>query len=698
MTKKQILTERKRVTGKMLAATSMLLISALLLVTSSYAWITLSVSPEVKDIDTLVAANGYLEVALQSYDGSDGAFGERAAIGSGRGTSRSVAGVVEANKTWGNIVDLNTEAYGLSGLTLVPTRLNVETSNNDWVNKGNMLLVPSFGFDGRMKTLDPVGYCYYDGEQEVYIQGTTYGVRVIGRENELNVEDRQVRVDQYDRLSVVSQMATRVNSDREQLKSDLRDVFSYKENGVDNAHDILTMLYYGVANRGDFGDTEQQTWDAVNRIVEQCDDVVKDAAVSMRYALMARASADMVSFPDGDDEANARLAAIFQNYQDYSLTDIENLAVEFGWTDIEDAVDAIKTCARRVTNAKECLYDDSGDPRMTYLANAVIHLINPASGNLRFAEMNCLNVNDLEEYLSMTIFDDYYDGNYPEMVYMGGNRGNYSSGLFADMAAVVGDYSAEMFDINYLDSDAVQVEVYATTETSRDDYSEEDNVGCMGIVLKTAQRANVSGDITITTTMDATVTAYGYAIDLAFRCCENGTLMLRQDAVDRVTGEAINSDYDELYGENTVRPRGGGSNLTFKYAGSMSADQIDALMENVYVIFLDTDTGAVLGGASAGTPVIDSSTLTVTASLQMKRVYISGEGLITLGQSTADQKIKTLAKDVPSYVTAVIYLNGDGVSSGVLAADQGLALEGSINLQFETDALLHPSNVSKYYD
>ena len=697
MTKKEILSEQKRVYKKMLAALSLLLISAILLVGSTFAWVVLSSAPEVKSIDTVVTGNGYLEIALQSYDGENGAFGERAAITSGRGTSRGVAGVVEANKTWGNLVDLNTDAYGPSGISFVPTRLNIETANNDWVNRGNMLLVPSFGYDGRMTSLDPVGYCYYDGEEEAYIQGTTYGVRVIGRENELNVADRRVRVNQYDRLSVVSQMAARVNADREQLKSDLRGVFSYKENGVDNAHDILTMLYYGVANMGNFGDTEQETWDAVNRIVGQCDVIIKEAAISMRYALMARAAADMTSFPDGNEDANDRLASIFQNYQDYSLTDIANLAEQYSWTDITDAVQAIQTCANRVSNAKGFLVDDSGDPRMDYLINAVLMLINPASRNLRFAEMNCLNANELEEYLSMTIFDDCYDENYPEMVYMGGNLGNYSSGLFADMAAVVGDYSGVMYDINYLDTDAVTVNVFATTQTAREDYSEENNVGCLGTVLKTAQRATVSGDITITTTMDVNVTAYGYAIDLAFRCGESCMLQLQQDAVDRVTGEAIDGNYDEVYGD-AVRPRGSGSSLNFKYAGSMTADQIDALMKCVYVVFLDTDTGAVIGGASAGTPTIDPANLTVTAPLQMKRVYISSSGVISLGQKTDNQKILNLTAEQPAYVTAVVYLNGDETTSSILAADQIMALEGSVNLQFKTDAELHPANNSVYSD
>ena len=49
---------------KMMAATSMLLVSAILMVTTSYAWFTLSTAPEVTGITTSVGANGNLEMAL----------------------------------------------------------------------------------------------------------------------------------------------------------------------------------------------------------------------------------------------------------------------------------------------------------------------------------------------------------------------------------------------------------------------------------------------------------------------------------------------------------------------------------------------------------------------------------------------------------------------------------------------------------
>ena len=47
--------------NRLVAAISMLLIASIMLVTSTYAWFTLSTAPEVKGINNSVAGNGSLE-------------------------------------------------------------------------------------------------------------------------------------------------------------------------------------------------------------------------------------------------------------------------------------------------------------------------------------------------------------------------------------------------------------------------------------------------------------------------------------------------------------------------------------------------------------------------------------------------------------------------------------------------------------
>lgn len=105
------------------AAICMLLIATIMLVTSTYAWFTLSTAPEVRGINTSVAGNGSLEIALMP---SSGTFSN---ITSGRGASGTEYGglkeMTAANNSWGNVVNLKDPSYGLDLITLNPVQFNL---------------------------------------------------------------------------------------------------------------------------------------------------------------------------------------------------------------------------------------------------------------------------------------------------------------------------------------------------------------------------------------------------------------------------------------------------------------------------------------------------------------------------------------------------------------------------------------------
>ena len=63
---KEILALQKQVKAKLMSAVALLLVSAILLSTSTYAWLVLSTAPEVSEMKTTAGANGALEIALQS--------------------------------------------------------------------------------------------------------------------------------------------------------------------------------------------------------------------------------------------------------------------------------------------------------------------------------------------------------------------------------------------------------------------------------------------------------------------------------------------------------------------------------------------------------------------------------------------------------------------------------------------------------
>lgn len=103
------------------AAVALLLVLSMVMLTSaSFAWLTISRAPEVSGVNTTVAANGNLEIALASGDGTT-APGESKVGDSSAAKGQSIT---KSNLTWGNLVNLGDPSYGLENLTMRPAQLN----------------------------------------------------------------------------------------------------------------------------------------------------------------------------------------------------------------------------------------------------------------------------------------------------------------------------------------------------------------------------------------------------------------------------------------------------------------------------------------------------------------------------------------------------------------------------------------------
>lgn len=158
---------RERVTAVLL----LLVMSISMLTSATFAWITLSRSPEVSGLGTTIATNGNLEIALSDTDGLQP---DESAIGDGG------QDVTLSNLTWGNLVNLSHESYGLEKLTLRPAILN----------SGSLLDSPlysvEYGSDGRItKLISDFAFTNYgtkDGVSAFFVPEngeTAYGVRAI---------------------------------------------------------------------------------------------------------------------------------------------------------------------------------------------------------------------------------------------------------------------------------------------------------------------------------------------------------------------------------------------------------------------------------------------------------------------------------------------------------------------------------------
>ena len=164
--------------NKLIAAISMLLVSSIMMVSSTYAWFTLSTAPEVKNISTTVAGNGSLEIALMPTDGLLSSI-TAGAVG-------STATLKQKNVKWGNQVDLSDAAYGLSAISLNPAQLNY--AKPEGAAEGTAaafvpdkpLAIAKYGFDGRIAGLDAQNVGIKSKADGEGFDSGNYGVRAIG--------------------------------------------------------------------------------------------------------------------------------------------------------------------------------------------------------------------------------------------------------------------------------------------------------------------------------------------------------------------------------------------------------------------------------------------------------------------------------------------------------------------------------------
>lgn len=120
-TQRNIRAYKKKLIGlkeKLATAGLLFLMSAVMLTTASFAWITLSTAPSVEGIESTIIGNGNLEIAL-AHTSDDGNLREPSISKVGD----SNLSLVDRNTTWGNLINLNDTTYGLNKITLKPATL-----------------------------------------------------------------------------------------------------------------------------------------------------------------------------------------------------------------------------------------------------------------------------------------------------------------------------------------------------------------------------------------------------------------------------------------------------------------------------------------------------------------------------------------------------------------------------------------------
>ena len=665
--------------NKLMAAISMLLVSSIMLVSSTYAWFTLSTAPEVKGISTSVGANGNLEMALLSSsierEGKTvSTFDDLDAITSAVGDSyKSNGGTLgAANLTWGNLVDLGYKEtgseknyYGLDQITLLPARLNVTgTGKEISIDLASLLLTPKYGDDGRVieVTGNTLNSAKYEAANLKFISETTpsYGVRAIGESADLTEQEAGLMA-----------AKTAYNKYLSEAKALVKTAMTKAgENEGDPSN--LQLLTNGIIALA-FGnelETDQKT--AINELitaVNEALDKVDAAYGEVLKAYAASVTADATTYKAITDAVKNKTT-----YTEISTVlgengiDSANLPAEL--TAASAALEQQKANALSAKTEAEKA-EPNYKTALGYLIDTDKVTVNGLS-TVKGAENSMFK-------LKKDSTTEYEPDVTAVMNSMTKNNGGVvvglqeGSGVVAYIGKVAGNYSANgVVDVNVpYGETGVNMEDVNTTIKTEATLDETVNTKISGLKAATATGATTY----ITNT-------YGYAVDLAFRTnAANSNLLLQTDGIQRI--------YDAAETSNALT-QGAGSTMTFKKAAGVELNDtsIEKLMGAIRVVFFDPKEGTIYGIAALSD--YNASGEEFTGKLVLKEATVDGGVLKLTDKADANAAtLMALQQNTATRLSVLVYLDGDTVDNSMVAnAEQSIT--GSLNLQFASDAELVP--------
>lgn len=469
-----------------IAAGALLIVCAILLVSSSFAWIAMSRMPEISGMSTNIGSNGSLEIALVNTD----TYIDPSTITVKVGGSLENADPLVSNLQWGSVVDLSHSDYGLHDVTLIPSRLQVNQAN---IVGSGLLSIPDYGADGRFEgfSSNTASGTYYinefnEGGFHYSNQNIGFGVRGIGSAGQLTVQQRAL-------------MNAQVSVESNKHSSRLATIALWESNG----NDIMSLLHWR------YGDAEYPGGSVALQVLN---DTATDMLVILDY-LDTALRQSVVGYVSGmiEDES------LFQEFQKVFLDKsipasimAKNLPVELpsNFMSTFDDLDEAIYNMYRVKNICQ-IYSYNG----TLPADQVDSLLE------FFFDPWDTYINDA--ILRDTTFN-LYDDNVLTV------EADASGGVFNLVPRFVGDFNAFC---DYSGSSVEYTSVQTTTIGSILDY----NLG----VLDSMDTSNESqGEALLPLTG-----VYGFAIDMAFRCNVESDLLLQ-------TSGAVRSEYDSIYDDN----------------------------------------------------------------------------------------------------------------------------------------------------
>ena len=698
---KKTANKRKRVQmpagirNKMMAAVSMLMVSSIMLVSSTYAWFTLSTAPEVTGITTNVGANGNLEMMLLTGNDEDlnpGSYYSEAddlGVASKVGDSIAATGdVATSNVTWGNLVDLNSSEYGLDNVVLAPARLNVTKAKAEGMANtigSTILNAPSYGSDGRVVDVNTATYTgRANGDTFAYDEAHK-GVRVIG-----TTTDVSQRLAEY--RTAKGAVTSNANTAKNLATASL----------LNNGQNLANILVgYATNPATTYTNADLKT---LKNVVTSLEAANESAAAAMKSVVLAYSlsGANTAELTD-TDVTNLRTAieGVTSITGTDSFSSIPNVVIPTG---LDAAIATYKATAAKIDASLNTLTDLNGnidnsvDTEGKYTYDQLLPVLN---NTVNRSEVEIAGKKDLSKDDISFVVEEFTAKGSITMTMLSG------SGVYADIAKLVGNYTVSGLKVSVTYSGTnFNVPVTMKTNVSGTGIPQVTTISVGEAPAESGQAAN--------STLSNT---YGYALDLGFRTnAASSDLQLQTAAVNRVYTDQTGTE------EEPISTQGSGSFMQFASSdvSNFSAEEVLALMSAIRVAFVspngiggdilaigalditattDQTTGITSYTAGETTKPVASDGAEVSnvataagykAGLFLHDYTINENGIIVLGDKKADESaITALTQNKASKITVIVYLDGDLVDN-TMVANGTTSMTGLMNIQFSSSATLAP--------
>lgn len=642
--------------NKLFAAIAMLLVSSIMMVSTTYAWFTLSTAPEVQGISTTVGTNGNLEIALSPLSGETGGIGS--AVGD------STADWLVKNTTWGNLLDLSHAEYELDKVVLQPSQMAFGTAaDGGYAVDGAGLAFPVYGSDGRISRLNKastigVKQAAEEGANRTLtegfqVSGTGFGVRAVGTSSGQTENERVY-------ASGLSAMRNGINQAAGVASAAMND------NGQALANMMVEHAMAGkFGTAEDFSDYEEN----LDALVTSLEKSVENIDAALKGFLTA-----FVATEKTGTELTTAVSLIEQ------ATDISDLITTLGVSNdaLTAALSARDDIAEDVAEARTALnavqtWTWSG---VAGIVNCLMNVNGTTDAGEPSVTVNGLGYSEINTDDGIaTLIQSVLDNGSTATIKLNENSGIYyaihkmaskiyaSTKMSVDASVVMGGDSAMMMNVN------------AVIETT---YSGSTTLGAAQAAVSalTPKEEDASAGSTSVSKLDV---YYGYVLDFVFRTnAANSNLLLQTEAANRV------------YTDGAEATMGNGSTISFQVPAGVNDGIVKGMLDGIRVVFYNTVDGTVYGVAKATSATAETTDLGTTwvGSLELCDYTVSGEGLVTVNEANGSATLCALNQNQPQRVSVMVSLDGNDITNADILAEGNLT--GTLNLQFASSATLVP--------